>query len=156
MLSGLFLIHGTISEDKRVDASLKHIVGLLPASQRCKQRWGLQREQRNHMKGLLGTQVGTENLLFPLHLFARGSHKASEDSRRWFKKKNLPCDGRGHKVTIQRQIMDQRTVKDCGHFHNLCHLTNDLEGGGRGVQDGEHVYTRGGFMLMYGKTNTIS
>ena len=29
------------------------------------------------------------------------------------------------------------------------------EGGGRGVQDGEHVYTRGGCMLMYGKTNTI-
>ena len=27
------------------------------------------------------------------------------------------------------------------------------EGGGRGVQDGEHG---GGFMLMYGKTNTIS
>ena len=29
------------------------------------------------------------------------------------------------------------------------------EGSGRGVQDGEHVYTRGRFMLMYGKTNTI-
>ena len=29
------------------------------------------------------------------------------------------------------------------------------EGGGRGVQDWEHMYTRGGFMLMYGKTNTI-
>ena len=29
------------------------------------------------------------------------------------------------------------------------------EGGGRGVQDWEHVYTRGGFMLMYGKTNTV-
>ena len=29
------------------------------------------------------------------------------------------------------------------------------EGGGRGVQDGEHVYTCGGFMLMYGKTSTI-
>ena len=29
------------------------------------------------------------------------------------------------------------------------------EGGGRGVQDGEHRYTRGGFMSMYGKTNTI-
>ena len=28
------------------------------------------------------------------------------------------------------------------------------EGGGRGIQDGEHVYTRGGRMLMYGKTNT--
>ena len=31
----------------------------------------------------------------------------------------------------------------------------DGEAGGRGVQDGEHVYTHGGFMLMYGKTNTI-
>ena len=29
------------------------------------------------------------------------------------------------------------------------------ERAGRGVQDGEHVYTRGGFMLMYGKTNTV-
>ena len=29
------------------------------------------------------------------------------------------------------------------------------EGGGRRVQDGEHVYTCGGFMLIYGKTNTI-
>ena len=29
------------------------------------------------------------------------------------------------------------------------------EGSGRGVQDGEHIYTRGRFMLMYGKTNTI-
>jgi len=27
------------------------------------------------------------------------------------------------------------------------------EGGGRGVQEGEHMYTRGGFMSMYGKTN---
>ena len=31
----------------------------------------------------------------------------------------------------------------------------DGEEGGRGVQDGEHMYTRGGFMSMYGKTNTI-
>ena len=29
------------------------------------------------------------------------------------------------------------------------------EGGGKGVQDGEHVYTCGGFILMYGKTNTL-
>ena len=29
------------------------------------------------------------------------------------------------------------------------------EGGGRGVQDGKHMYTHGGFMLMYGITNTI-
>ena len=29
------------------------------------------------------------------------------------------------------------------------------EGGGSGFQDGEHIDTRGGFMSMYGKTNTI-
>ena len=29
------------------------------------------------------------------------------------------------------------------------------EGGGRGAQDWEHMYTHGGFMLMYGKTNRI-
>ena len=29
------------------------------------------------------------------------------------------------------------------------------EGGGREAQNGEHVYTRGRFMLTYGKTNTI-
>ena len=27
----------------------------------------------------------------------------------------------------------------------------DGKGGGRGVQDGEHMYTRGWFMSMYGK-----
>ena len=27
----------------------------------------------------------------------------------------------------------------------------DGEGGGRGVQDGEHMYTHGWFMSMYGK-----
>ena len=31
-----------------------------------------------------------------------------------------------------------------------------VQGGRReGVQDGGHMYTCGGFMLMYGKTNTI-
>ena len=29
------------------------------------------------------------------------------------------------------------------------------EGGGRRVQDGEHKYTCGGFITMFGKTNTI-
>ena len=37
--------------------------------------------------------------------------------------------------------------------------TRGMVRGGRwegvGVQDGEHVYTHGGFMLMYDKTNTI-
>ena len=31
----------------------------------------------------------------------------------------------------------------------------DREGERRGVQDGEHMYTHGRFMSMYGKTNTI-
>ena len=29
------------------------------------------------------------------------------------------------------------------------------EGGGRRVRDGEHMYTCGGFILIFGKTNTI-
>ena len=29
------------------------------------------------------------------------------------------------------------------------------EGGGRRVQDGEHMYTHGGFILIFGKTNTV-
>ena len=31
----------------------------------------------------------------------------------------------------------------------------DGEGGGRRVQDGEHMYTHGRFKSMYGKTNTM-
>ena len=29
------------------------------------------------------------------------------------------------------------------------------EGGGRRVQDGEYMYTCGGFILIFGKTNTV-
>ena len=31
----------------------------------------------------------------------------------------------------------------------------DGEGSGRGVQHGEHMYTCGGFISIFGKTNTI-
>ena len=31
----------------------------------------------------------------------------------------------------------------------------DGEGGGRGILDGEHMYTHGRFKSMYGKTNTM-
>ena len=31
----------------------------------------------------------------------------------------------------------------------------DEEGGERGVQDGEHMYTCSGFTSMYGKTTTL-
>ena len=44
-------------------------------------------------------------------------------------------------------------------FSTLSHWDDpegwDEEGGGRGVQDGEHMYTHGGFMSMYGKTTKI-
>ena len=40
---------------------------------------------------------------------------------------------------------------------NFCSIkaVKKWKGGGRRVQDGEHGYTCGGFMLIYGKTNTI-
>ena len=45
------------------------------------------------------------------------------------------------------------------YFKRLVHWDDPEEwygeGCGRGVQDWELVYTRGGCMLMYGKTNTI-
>ena len=61
-------------------------------------------------------------------------------------------------------ISSMKRVTSLGWMHEtgclgLVHW-DDPEGwygeeGGRMVQDGEHVYTCGGFMLMYGKTNTI-
>ena len=62
-------------------------------------------------------------------------------------------------VSYVKQIASPGScIHDTGCL-GLVHL-DDPEGwyreeGGRGVQDGEHVCTRGGFMLMYGKTNTI-
>ena len=50
-------------------------------------------------------------------------------------------------------------MHETGHSGLLVHWDDpegwDGERGGRGVQDGEHEYTRGRFMSMYGKTNTI-
>ena len=60
-------------------------------------------------------------------------------------------------LSYVKQIASPGSMQDTGCLELLW---DDPEGwyeeeGGRGVQDGEHVYTRGGFMLMYGKTNTI-
>ena len=47
-------------------------------------------------------------------------------------------------------------MNEAGHSKSV-HWDNpegwDGEGGERGVQDGEHVYTRDGFMSMYGKNH---
>ena len=49
-------------------------------------------------------------------------------------------------------------MQDTGSL-GLVHLDDpegwNGEGSGAVVQDWEHVYTHGGFMLTYGKTNTI-
>ena len=55
--------------------------------------------------------------------------------------------------SYKKRIANPGSMQDTGSL-GLVHW-DDLEGGGKGVQDGKHVYTHGGFMLMYGKTNTI-
>ena len=61
-------------------------------------------------------------------------------------------------ISCKKRIASPGSMQDSG-FLGLVHWGDpegwNGEGGGRGVQDGEHVYTCGGFMLMYGKTNTI-
>ena len=56
-------------------------------------------------------------------------------------------------ISYKKRIATPGSMQDTGCL-GLVHW-DDPEGGGRGVQDWEHVYTCGGFMLMYGKTNTI-
>ena len=61
-------------------------------------------------------------------------------------------------ILYVKQIASPSSMHDTG-CSGLVHWDDPKgwyrEGGGRGVQDGEHVYTRGRFMLMNGKTNTI-
>ena len=62
------------------------------------------------------------------------------------------------KISYKNQIACPGSMQDIGCL-GLVHWDDPEgwygEGGGRGVQDGEHMYTCGRFMLMYGKTNTI-
>ena len=39
--------------------------------------------------------------------------------------------------------------------YKIKHKRTKAVGGGRRVQDGEHMYTCGGFISIFGKTNTI-
>ena len=61
-------------------------------------------------------------------------------------------------ISYEKRTASPGSMQDTGCL-GLVHWDDpegwDWEGGGRGVQDGEHVYTHGGFMLMYSKTNTI-
>ena len=61
-------------------------------------------------------------------------------------------------ISYKKRITSLGSMQDTGCL-GLVHW--DYPGGwygegiGRGVQYGEHVYTRGGLMLMYGKINAI-
>ena len=61
-------------------------------------------------------------------------------------------------ISYKKRIASPGSMQDTGSL-GLVHWDDPEgwygEGGGRGVQDGEHMYTRGGCMLMYDKTNTI-
>ena len=63
-----------------------------------------------------------------------------------------------YKLSYMKQITSPGLMHDTG-YSGLVHRDDpegwDGEGGGRGVQDGEHMYTHGGFKSMYGKTNTM-
>ena len=57
------------------------------------------------------------------------------------------------------KISCKKRAASPGSMHNTGCLGlvrwDDPEGGGRRVQDGEHMYTCGGFILIFGKTNTV-
>ena len=61
-------------------------------------------------------------------------------------------------ISNKKRIASLGSMQDTGNL-GLVHWDDPEgwygEGSWRGVQDWEHVYTRGGFMLMYDKTNTI-
>ena len=61
-------------------------------------------------------------------------------------------------LSYKKQIASPSSMHDKGS-EGLVHWDDPEgwygEGGGRGVQDWEHMYTHGGCMLMYGKIHTI-
>ena len=61
-------------------------------------------------------------------------------------------------ISYVKQNASPRSMHDTG-CSGLVHCDDPEgwygKGGGRGVQDAEHVYTHDGVLLMYGKTNTI-
>ena len=61
-------------------------------------------------------------------------------------------------VSYKKRISSPGSMQDTGCL-GLVHWDDpegwDGEGGWRGVQDGQHMYTHGRFKSLYGKTNTI-
>ena len=72
--------------------------------------------------------------------------------------------GRFGRMALKRVISCMKRVASPGSMHDteclgLVHWNDPEgwygEGGGRRVQDGEHMYTYGGLILIFCKTNTI-
>ena len=68
------------------------------------------------------------------------------------------------RMALKRKLSYVKWIASPGLMHDigcsgLVHWDDpggwDGEGGGRGVQDGEHMYTHGRSMSMYGKTSTM-
>ena len=61
-------------------------------------------------------------------------------------------------ISYMKQVASPGLMHDTGCL-GLVHWDDpegwNGEGGGRRVQDGEHMYTCGRFILIYGKTNTL-
>ena len=60
-------------------------------------------------------------------------------------------------ISSMKRVVSPGSMHDTGCL-GLVHWDDPVwygEGGGRRVQDGEHVYTCGRFILIFGKTNTI-
>ena len=67
-------------------------------------------------------------------------------------------------IAVKRREVKRKGVKERykplnAEFQRIARRDNPEgwcgEGGGRRVQDGEHMYACGGFILIFGKTNTI-
>ena len=61
-------------------------------------------------------------------------------------------------ITYMKQVASPGLMHDTGCLE-LVHWEDPegwyAEGGGRRVQDGQHMYTCGGLISIFGKTNTI-
>ena len=62
------------------------------------------------------------------------------------------------KISCMKRVASPGLMHDTGCL-GLVHWDDpegwNGEGGGRRVQDGEHMYTCGRFILIFGKTNTV-
>ena len=72
--------------------------------------------------------------------------------------KLVSCFKKDFIISCMKQIDSPGSMHDTGCL-GLVHWDDPEgwygEGGGRRVQDGEHMYTCGGFISIFGKTNTI-